>query len=155
MSHPDTSSPVVPSASGVKRISLVTIGVVAVGLAALGVAVPGLPTTIFLIVAVWCFARSVPALERVLIRNRLFAPFLGFVDRRRRIPASTKAVAIGVMWGSVAVAVALGLAAESTPAWVPGLVAIAAVVGTVAILRWDAGVVERPIPARVNAEPAA
>jgi len=41
-----------------RRWLLAGAGVVAVGLGGLGVFVPGLPTTIFLIIASYCFARS-------------------------------------------------------------------------------------------------
>jgi uncharacterized membrane protein YbaN (DUF454 family) len=40
------------------------VGWVAVGLGSLGVIVPGLPTTVFFIVAASCFARSSPRFER-------------------------------------------------------------------------------------------
>ena len=57
-----------------RRLLLAGAGVLAVGLAALGVVVPGLPTTVFLIAASYCFARSCPWLEERLLRNRPFAP---------------------------------------------------------------------------------
>ncbi len=126
-----------------QRWVLALVGIGCVGVGALGVFVPGLPTTIFLIVATWCFARSCPFLERVLIRNKLFGPFLIYVDRVEPIPLRAKLIAIGTMWFFVAISVAVILLGQ-VPGWIAIVIALAACVGTVAILRWDAKVGERP-----------
>jgi uncharacterized membrane protein YbaN (DUF454 family) len=41
-----------------------------------GVFVPGLPTTVFILLSAWAAARSSPALYRWLWRHRLFGPML-------------------------------------------------------------------------------
>ncbi len=120
------------------RWALAGLGVACVALGALGVVVPGLPTTIFLIIAIWCFARSCPLLERVLVRNRLFAPFLRYIDRMEPIPTRTKGAAIATMWVFVAMATALIVVLDRVPAWVALPVLAAAALGTFAISRWDA-----------------
>jgi hypothetical protein len=55
---------------------LAAAGLLCVGLGALGAVLPGLPTTIFLILASYCFTRSCPWLEERLLRTRLFAPYM-------------------------------------------------------------------------------
>ncbi len=122
------------------RWSLVLIGVVCVGLGALGVLVPGLPTTIFLIIAAWCFTKSCPVLERSLVRNRFFAPFLAYVDRREPMPARAKAWAIGTMWLFSAGASAMFLSGAIGAPWLAAPIIGAAMLGTVVILRWDRGI---------------
>jgi uncharacterized membrane protein YbaN (DUF454 family) len=120
------------------RWALAAIGVSCVGIGAVGVVVPGLPTTIFLIVATWCFAKSCPWMEQRLIRNRVFSPVLAYVDRTAPIPLRTKMTAIAAMWACVGVSVAIIAFGLTTPIWIAGLIAAAACVGTAVILRWDA-----------------
>lgn len=55
-------------------------GVVSVGLGSLGIIVPGLPTTVFFIVAAACFARSNPRLEQWV----LDLPRIGRIVRDHR-----------------------------------------------------------------------
>ncbi len=117
------------------RLMLAAAGILCVGLAALGVFVPGLPTTVFLLLATYLFARSCPWLEERLIRNRLFAPFLGYLDGSTPMPMKAKLATLCIMWSFVALSVFLlgrGLEAQS---WVIFMPPVAAVVGTVFITR--------------------
>ncbi|MCH7823200.1 MAG: YbaN family protein [Acidobacteria bacterium] len=117
------------------RLLLAAAGVVCVGLAGLGVFVPGLPTTIFLIMATYLFARSCPWLEERLIHNRLFSPFLGYLDGSTPMPMKAKLITMCVMWAFVSVSVFLlgrGLEAQN---WVIFMPPVAAVVGTWFIVR--------------------
>ncbi len=67
----------------VGRWALTVLGVFFVVLGAIGVFVPGLPTTIFLIVACFAFARSCPAMETWLRSRSWTQPFLPYLDGRR------------------------------------------------------------------------
>jgi uncharacterized membrane protein YbaN (DUF454 family) len=80
---------------------LAAVGVLSVGLGGLGVIVPGLPTTVFLIIASWCFVRSCPLLERVLIRNRFFAPFLKYTQPGAVMPLKARVISTGAMWAAI------------------------------------------------------
>ncbi|MFG0284518.1 MAG: YbaN family protein [Phycisphaerales bacterium JB039] len=122
----------------VQRWLLAGMGVACVGLGGAGVVIPGLPTTVFLLIATWCFTRSCPWLEDKLIRNRFFAPFLGYLDRSRPMPRRAKVAAMGMMWLFVALAAFALWGRPSVGGWLCGAVALAAVVGTVVIVRWDA-----------------
>lgn len=113
-----------------RRLLLAAAGVVCVGLGALGVFVPGLPTTVFLIVASYLFTRSCPWLEERLLHNRLFRPYLRYLEGEARMPLRAKVVTIAVMWAFVAVSAWLLAARFGERPWIPLLPPGAAVVGT-------------------------
>jgi hypothetical protein len=117
------------------RLLLAAAGVLCVGLAALGVFVPGLPTTVFLIAATYLFARSCPWLEERLIRNRLFAPFLRYIDGDTPMPLRAKLATMCIMWAFVAASVFLLGRSIAAPSWVIFMPPLAAVVGTWVIVR--------------------
>ena len=46
------------------RLAWIGAGLISVGIGGIGVIVPGLPTTVFMIIAAWCFSKSSPRLEQ-------------------------------------------------------------------------------------------
>lgn len=69
-------------------------GWVMVALAVAGAVLPVLPTTPFLLVAVWAFAKASPALERWLYTHPRFGPFLTGWRDHRAIPRRGKVAAV-------------------------------------------------------------
>ena len=55
--------PLAPARSRIARVAGCIVGVLAVALGGIGVIVPGLPTTVFFIIAAWAFSKSSPRLE--------------------------------------------------------------------------------------------
>jgi len=118
-----------------RRWLLAGVGVVLVGVGAVGVFLPGLPTTIFLLGASWCFARSCPWLEERLIRVPLFRPFLGYLDNGGTMPRAAVVTTLVVMWIAIAASVVtVNLGAEPRPVLASLIVALG-LVGTFFILR--------------------
>ncbi len=78
-----------------RRGAWIVAGLISVAVGSIGIVVPGLPTTVFFIVAAWCFARSSPRLERWV----LDLPRIGPAVRRYRaglgMPRRAKEWAIG------------------------------------------------------------
>jgi uncharacterized membrane protein YbaN (DUF454 family) len=118
-----------------QRWLLAGLGVVLVGVGAVGVFLPGLPTTIFLLGASWCFARSCPWLEERLIRVPLFRPFLGYLDNGGAMPRAAVVTTLVIMWIAItASVVTVNLGAEPRPV-LGGFIIALGLVGTFFILR--------------------
>lgn len=114
---------------------LASMGMVCVVLGAIGIAVPGMPGTVFLLIASWCFAKSFPSLERRLLRNRFFAPYMRFVDGNAPLPRKDRLWSIGLMWASTVFSTWFLWWREWVPNWFLPLVPLAACVGTIVILK--------------------
>ena len=73
-----------------KKIILLSLGWICVGLGFIGIFVPGLPTTIFLIVALWAFTKSSKKLRVWLLNHKKFGPFLRDWQEHRVVPLRAK-----------------------------------------------------------------
>jgi uncharacterized membrane protein YbaN (DUF454 family) len=125
----------VPARSRLHRWLLVAVGVLLVGIGALGAVLPGLPTTIFLLGASWCFARSCPWLEERLIRVPLFRPFLVYLDHGAAMPRRVVAATVAVMWIAITVSVVtVNMGGQPRPL-LGGLIVVLGLVGTFFVLR--------------------
>jgi len=121
--------------SRLHRWLLVAVGVALVGVGAVGVFLPGLPTTVFLLGASWCFARSCPWLEERLIRVPLFKPFLVYLDNGAQMPRRVVIWTLVVMWIAIGFSVVVvGAGADPRPVLAATIVG-AGLVGSVFVLR--------------------
>lgn len=73
-----------------KRTILIIIGWLAVVLATLGVVLPLLPTTPFLLLAAWCFARSSPRFHHWLLYRSWFGSYIRHWQEHRALPPGAK-----------------------------------------------------------------
>ncbi len=90
-----------------RRYLLMAFGVLCLALGAIGVVVPGLPTTIFVILAAWAFVRSCPVLHRWLLENRLFGPRLQAWYDDPTLPRAGKLAIIAAIALSITVSITL------------------------------------------------
>jgi uncharacterized membrane protein YbaN (DUF454 family) len=79
----------------------------------LGIFVPGLPTTVFLLLASYFFARSSPRLHRRLIEHPRLGPYLKLAQGRA-MPLRAKLISLGAMWGGIVMS--LLVLADANPA---------------------------------------
>ena len=80
--------------SRLRRWLYVGLGVLSVGLAVVGAIVPGMPATVFLIIASYFLTRSCPSLEKRLLQHRIFAPYLPYVRAGTPMPRRARVVAV-------------------------------------------------------------
>ena len=71
-----------------------------VALAMIGVVVPGMPTTIFLIIALWAFSKCSVRFQRWLWEHPRFGPPIQNWHQHRVIPLKAKIMASGMMAAS-------------------------------------------------------
>tara|TARA_Y100001970_G_C14043288_1_gene754984 strand:+ start:581 stop:970 length:390 start_codon:yes stop_codon:yes gene_type:complete len=57
----------------IKRICWIGLGILCVILGTVGIFIPGLPTTVFILIALWSFTKSSPRLYNWLINNKYLA----------------------------------------------------------------------------------
>jgi hypothetical protein len=118
-------------ANPVARAVLQGLGWLAVGLGAIGVVLPGWPTTVWLLVAAFFFARSSPRFYRWLLNHRVFGPVVRDVRSGHGLPLGTKVFAVSMITlfaGSSSIWLL-------TRSWIGGLVAAVGLIGIVWVLR--------------------
>jgi uncharacterized membrane protein YbaN (DUF454 family) len=85
----------------IRRGAYFTVGAVSVGLGVIGILVPLWPTTCFLLLAGWCFARSSRRAERWLHENRLFGRYLKDYREYGIISTRVRTTSLVVLWGFI------------------------------------------------------
>lgn len=111
----------------VRRGVYFAVGSVSVGLGVIGIVVPLWPTTCFLLLAGWCFARSSPRAERWLHENRLFGRYLRDYRERGIVSTRVRHTSLVVLWSFIAVSALVFL----TRVWVVALLLVVATAVTV------------------------
>lgn len=106
-----------------KRLALMTFGCLCVGLGVIGAVLPVLPTTPFLLLALWAFARSSSRFHHWLLHHPLLGRYVADWERARVIPVRAKVVACSAMALSMAWVV---LASDAPWPAIAGMAAIMA-----------------------------
>jgi uncharacterized membrane protein YbaN (DUF454 family) len=81
-----------------RRAALLVCGTLSLTLGIVGIFVPLLPTTCFLLVAAWCYARSSSRLYDRLMRARWIGGYLRRYRDERAIPVHVKIASVVMMW---------------------------------------------------------
>lgn len=73
-----------------KQLFWKILGFLSLGMAYLGVITPGLPYSIFVVFAAYCFAKGSPAMHRWIYNHKIFGPFLTNWETKRVFPLKMK-----------------------------------------------------------------
>ncbi len=118
-----------PSRNPFIRGLWVSFGSLAVIFAIIGIIVPGWPTTSWLVLAAYCYARSSQKLFRWLLTNRMFGPaLLEYYRSGRALPLHSKMV-ISVIICVVSAASIWDITKAGDPGFGQTLIAVVALLG--------------------------
>jgi uncharacterized membrane protein YbaN (DUF454 family) len=95
-----------------KKRLLIVAGTLAVILGVMGIFLPVLPTTPFLLLAAYCYARSSQKLHRALLNNRFFGTYLRNYLVGRGMSLKYKVLTLALLWLLIGATVAF--ATDST-----------------------------------------
>jgi|TARA_B110000483_G_scaffold204664_1_gene247776 hypothetical protein len=84
-----------------KKYMYMALGFVCLGMAYIGVIVPGIPFSIFLVIAAWAFAKSNDRMHQWLYNHKYFGPFLTNWVNKQVFPTKGKYAMIIVMSSSL------------------------------------------------------
>jgi len=87
----------------IKKYMYQAIGFLCVGLAYVGVVTPGIPFSIFLVIAAWAFAKSSPKMEKWLYNHPWFGKFLTNWNKKRVFPTKGKYLMAAMMASTLAI----------------------------------------------------
>jgi len=90
-----------------KKYLLIVLGSLSLALGAVGIAIPVLPTTPFLLIALFCYLRSSQRLYDWLIHHRLFGTYLYNYVTFRAVPLQTKIAALVLLWAGLITSIIL------------------------------------------------
>jgi hypothetical protein len=105
------------------------LGFISLGMAYLGVITPGLPYSIFVVFAAYCFAKGSPKMHAWLYNHKLFGPFLTNWGEKRVFPHKMKFFMLAMMTTSLVIMFVTGVKPI-------GVVSTAVFMALVAVWAW-------------------
>jgi uncharacterized membrane protein YbaN (DUF454 family) len=105
------------------------LGFISLGMAYLGVITPGLPYSIFVVFAAYCFAKGSPKMHAWLYNHKLFGPFLTNWGEKRVFPYKMKFFMLAMMTTSLVIMFVTGVKPI-------GVISTAVFMALVAIWAW-------------------
>jgi len=86
-----------------KRYLWSTLGMLSLGMAYVGIVTPGIPFSVFLVFAAYCFSKSSPRMHAWLYSHKYFGPFLTNWTEHKVFPLKMKYMMVAVMSSSLAI----------------------------------------------------
>ena len=89
----------------IRKAVLIFAGTVCVALGVLGMFLPLLPTTVFLLMAAYCYSRSSERFHDWLLNNRLCGSYIRNYKSGQGISMRQKVTTISILWVSISVSI--------------------------------------------------
>lgn len=105
------------------RLAWLSVGLAALGIGAVGVVLPLLPTTPFVLLAAFAFAKGSPRLRCWLVEHRVFGPIIADWESNGAIAGRYKVLACCIMAASLVGSFLVGI---PTPVLIIQLLALSA-----------------------------
>ena len=115
------------------RIIYFSFGLFLTGLGLAGVIIPGLPTTIFMILAAACFFRSSTRMYNWVINHPLFGESVLRFRSGEGMPIKAKYTSIIMMWFFILTSIFFFLLSHAL--WIKAIITLSGFIGTVFVLR--------------------
>ena len=112
-----------------KKFFWKVLGFLSLGMAYVGVITPGLPYSIFVVFAAYCFAKGSPKMHAWLYNHKLFGPFLTNWGEKRVFPQKMKYFMLAMMSSSLIIMYFTGVKTI-------GIISTAIFMACVAIWAW-------------------
>ncbi|MCF8368442.1 MAG: YbaN family protein [Bacteroidales bacterium] len=84
-----------------KKALFVTLGTLSLALGIIGIVVPGLPTTSFLLLAAFLYARSSDKLYNWLLNHKVFGKYIKQYRENKALSKNTKIYSLIMMWSMI------------------------------------------------------
>ncbi|MDR3002258.1 MAG: YbaN family protein [Fibromonadaceae bacterium] len=97
-----------------KKKIFAAFGILCVICGSIGIVMPLVPTTPFLLLAAYLFARSSPKMHKFLLENKVFGKYLSNYLNNKPIPVRQKLISIFFVWLSIGSTIYL----VTLPLWV-------------------------------------
>ena len=114
----------------IRKVLLIFFGTLFVALGVLGMFLPLVPTTVFLLLAAFCYSRSSERFHTWLLSNRWCGKYIRDYKEGRGMAIRDKAVSISLLWMSITISMWVVWGRW----WLVGLLAVIAAGVTVHVL---------------------
>lgn len=89
----------------IRKAILIFAGTVCVGLGVLGMFLPLMPTTVFLLMAAYCYSRSSDRFHNWLLSNRWFGSYIKNYRAKKGITLRQKVTTLLTLWASIGLSI--------------------------------------------------
>ncbi len=89
----------------IRKAILIFAGTVCVGLGVLGMFLPLMPTTVFLLMAAYCYSRSSDRFHNWLLSNRWFGSYIKNYKAKKGITIRQKVTTLITLWLSIGLSI--------------------------------------------------